>query len=296
MSAFAVRCVLLSMVMSVAAQQIANFPDDEDCYVVRRGITQTSIVGGSADRAGYTTYQLSLEPSDPTGNIYAVYGDQEHTMLMPPAFQVSPPFGANFGGTNPAFWRIKAEAEYDSWLTAGITDGVDTGRLSSIGIDFDAWTVDSGLIADDGAVFWMDPTTATPGLSVVAQFTVPTGTAWQAMLSAQGKTGAGLTEFQTGDWNHRSQCYKVDATGAMGIQGCVLSSTDAPAPAVCKPPPANPKPKPTSDGERVATCPRTMLDCGEDTSSPRCSNETPVRRRCLQTRRPVTCHYFVTML
>ena len=78
-------------------------------------------------------------------------------MSVPAAYQEATPFGANTGGTNPAFWAVMAGAQYDSWLTVGITDGDAAGALSSIGIDFDTWTESSPLATSDGAVFWMSP-------------------------------------------------------------------------------------------------------------------------------------------
>jgi hypothetical protein len=96
--------------------------------------------------------------------------------------QVPAPFGVNIGGTNPAFWQVKPEVKYDSWLTVGVTTGNVHNDISSIGIDWDSWTEKEGLTADDGvrarcilqfrsevngtvthpdvllqAVFWMDP-------------------------------------------------------------------------------------------------------------------------------------------
>ena len=56
--------------------------------------------------------------------------------------------------------------------------------LSSIGVDFDAWTEDSGITIANGAVFWMDPGAAEPLRdsndadpihTVLAHITVPTG-------------------------------------------------------------------------------------------------------------------------
>ena len=61
----------------------------------------------------------------------------------------------------------------------GITDGDTTGAVSSVGIDFDAWTDASGISTANGAVFWMDPmaapaaSTLPGGELVVAQLTVP---------------------------------------------------------------------------------------------------------------------------
>jgi hypothetical protein len=65
-------------------------------------------------------------------------GDDEVPLALPPVFKVDPPFGADVGGTNPAFWTFKPEAQYDSWLTVAITDGAGT-EISSIGVDFTKW-------------------------------------------------------------------------------------------------------------------------------------------------------------
>ena len=62
---------------------------------------------------------------------------------------------------------------------------VDGGSgMSSIGVDFDTWTEDSGITITNGAVFWMDPSAAEPLRdsndadpihTVLAHITVPTG-------------------------------------------------------------------------------------------------------------------------
>ena len=114
-------------------------------------------------------------------------------MNFPPAFQQATPFGANTGGTNPAFWTVMAGAEFDSWLTVGITDGDSSGALSSIGIDFDAWTETGGLGTSDGAVFWMSPDDgpAAGTDAVVAQLTVAQGSSGTASMGMQGRSSSG---------------------------------------------------------------------------------------------------------
>jgi hypothetical protein len=104
----------------------------------------------SAD--GMETFQLTLAPTNGAANIYTIYGDATTTLSMPPSFQEAAPFGANVGGGNPAFFPIMAGAEFDGWLTVGITGGDTTGALSSIGLDFDAWTADAGITTDNGCV------------------------------------------------------------------------------------------------------------------------------------------------
>ena len=38
---------------------------------------------------------------------------------------------------------VKAEAEFDSWLTVSVTEGNTHDYLSSIGIDFESWSAHS---------------------------------------------------------------------------------------------------------------------------------------------------------
>ena len=55
--------------------------------------------------------------------------------------------------TNPAFFPIMADAEFDSFLTIGM-DGpaLTPGALSTIGVDFLSWSESAGLRSDNGAV------------------------------------------------------------------------------------------------------------------------------------------------
>ena len=72
---------------------------------------------------------------------------------LAPAAQ-APSNGVNLGGINEAF---TGTAGADSYLTIGLTAGnIGDSQLSAIGIDFDAWSLDSRLFAADGAVFVYD--------------------------------------------------------------------------------------------------------------------------------------------
>eukprot|EP01045_Picozoa_sp_COSAG04_P000735 COSAG04_NODE_20_length_39202_cov_9.993530_5_plen_194_part_00 len=143
--------------------------------------------------SGHTTYQVGVA-FDPgvTRDVYALYGDENHPLVIPPvrqrffvmavavmaarpdsdlacavrcaqAYQVATPFGSNVGPPNAAFYAISPETEFDSFLTIGM-DGpaLDPGALSSIGIDFNAWTLDADIRSADGAVFFMDRRSFTP--------------------------------------------------------------------------------------------------------------------------------------
>ena len=76
------------------------------------------------DGTEYTRFRLFIEVSDAAlTNVYALYGTAEHPLIVPPAYQVASPFGADFGGVNPALFAANPTAEYDSWLTIGLDDG-----------------------------------------------------------------------------------------------------------------------------------------------------------------------------
>merc|ERR1712023_152654 len=73
--------------------------------------------------AGMTTVRLSITLDETQSNVYAMAGTSSSAMSFPPAYQVAAPFGADIGGVPPAFFASVAEAEFDSWLTIGVTDG-----------------------------------------------------------------------------------------------------------------------------------------------------------------------------
>ena len=95
--------------------------------------------------------------------------------------------GSSVGGADPMFFQFKAAAEFDSWLSVGITQGDSGGKIGTVGMKFDAWTAATALSVSDGAIFWMNPDSG-PGHSapkalgskccvgdaiVLAQLTVP---------------------------------------------------------------------------------------------------------------------------
>eukprot|EP01045_Picozoa_sp_COSAG04_P032713 COSAG04_NODE_6504_length_1313_cov_0.626030_1_plen_285_part_10 len=143
--------------------------------------------------AGQTTYRLNLRLGPRAENVYTIYGSSSGgTMSIPAGFQVAAPFGANTGGTSPLFADASPDSPYDSWLTVGLTEGDSAGALSSVGIDWDSWTADAGLEIGDGALFWTSPADGPTGEGdaravTVAQITIPTGTAFAAAVSAQGR-------------------------------------------------------------------------------------------------------------
>ncbi len=146
---------------------------------------------------GYTTYQLAVTLGPAAENIYTVYGDTTHgPLVLPAAYQVAAPFGADLGGVNPQFLPMMPDAGYDSWLTVGTTTG-NSGEISSIGIPFASWTADTGITATNGAVFWMDPNAApSSGTIVVGQLTVRTGsTMLPVEMDAQGHSRFGVPDW-----------------------------------------------------------------------------------------------------
>ena len=140
-------------------------------------------------------------------------------MVLPAAFQV-PGFGADIGGVNPAFFAFNADAEYDSWLTVGPTDGVEAGppaggneRLATIPGCIEAedlvrcmglseWTAEAAFSCSDCAMFWVDPDDGPSGDVVVAQITVAAGSSGRVSMGLQGRSvdGADWTGAARFDW------------------------------------------------------------------------------------------------
>jgi hypothetical protein len=148
-------------------------------------------VGG---HLGMTTYQLSVTLPQSASNLYALAGLQEHPFTLPAdCHQVDAPFGVNTGGVNPAFIPVMPDAAYDSWLTIGITDGDQGGKISSIGLNWDAWNDGHAVTNTDGAVFFMDPSLgpSNDGPITVAQLTVPTGRRGSMSCWMQGRMQTG---------------------------------------------------------------------------------------------------------
>ena len=158
-----------------------------------------------------TTVRLTIALTDSQTNVYAMAGTAPTPMTFPPAYQVNAPFGADIGGVNPAFFAIANNAalgfaEFDSWLTIGVTDGTAVGAISaSPGFDIASlWTATTGITQDNAAIFYMDPATmgANAGTSpiVMAQMTVSAAT-----VAAGGTATAQLQGRSTGgaeDWTY----------------------------------------------------------------------------------------------
>jgi hypothetical protein len=131
-------------------------------------------------------------------------------MLIPAALQQDTPFGVNLGGSNPQFFPVMPDCEFDSWLTVGPTDGNNNGDISAIGIDFDGWdetcvgrspcrlaaaasrdgrrrgltdrcvcACSHQLSIDNGAIFWMDPDNG----PAKCPLPCPAGTTFDAVLA-----------------------------------------------------------------------------------------------------------------
>jgi hypothetical protein len=141
--------------------------------------------------AGFTTYRLSVLLGDVPFNVHLIYGITDSPIVLPPAYQSQN--GVNVGGVSPELFDALPTTQYDSWLTVGTTDG--SVVLSTVGIDFDSWTQDSGVSCENGLVTYLDehalvlPSDAPSGTVVVAQVTAATGscgTDSQVTLNFQG--------------------------------------------------------------------------------------------------------------
>eukprot|EP01043_Picozoa_sp_COSAG02_P015395 COSAG02_NODE_656_length_18809_cov_17.805077_8_plen_613_part_00 len=171
--------------------------------VVDEYISPTSSTGP----AGTTTYRLSVNLKDnvDVASVYKIYGSATSPLSIPAAYQAPSDFGSNVGGASPAFFSVANNdalgyAEYDSFLSVGITDSDMTAALTSTGINWAAWTDSSSLsVTTAGSVSWANtanslnqPSTTTDPI-VVAQLTVPTGTSASVTMGVEGCSTAGCT-------------------------------------------------------------------------------------------------------
>ena len=145
---------------------------------------------------GYTTVRLVVELQSGATNLYSIAGTEAQAMIFPPAWHKAVPFGAHVGGVDAAFFAVAPDAEYDSWLTVGVTNGAQPVP-SSIGVDFDSWDETTGIETTNGAIFWMDPSggPAAGAPIVVAQLTMPTGTLFTAKMLMQGRSAEGEEDW-----------------------------------------------------------------------------------------------------
>lgn len=185
---------------TVAAGGISESRRSENYLILSKDNTGTQCTDG--DCSGMETWRLRATLTAGASNIYAIFGQEDHPLTLPPAFQVAPPFGTYIGGVNPLLISTLPGLDYDSWVTIGETEGAWAGKISTIGIDWSCWSHtdqstrcdDRGgeLVITDGAVFWMNPDDGPNGAPAarcpgdaccpghecpidLAQITVPTG-------------------------------------------------------------------------------------------------------------------------
>ena len=102
----------------------------------------SKVLDGNSSRGidGYTTWNLTIQMLGNAKNAYTIYGSKDAPLVMPAVYKCNcDPFGSNIGGTNPQFWAYKQEAQWDSWITIGVTDGNADKAISSIGFDYSTW-------------------------------------------------------------------------------------------------------------------------------------------------------------
>ena len=111
------------------------------CAGAHRGLgTHISKVRSTAHDQFTASEHEWLESLGNAKNAYTLYGSTHAPLIMPAAWKCDcAPFGSDIGGTNPAFWPFKQEAQWDSWLTVGVTDGNSDGAITTIGMS-DQWS------------------------------------------------------------------------------------------------------------------------------------------------------------
>ena len=195
----------------------------------------------STSLQGHTTYRLTVTMVGVAHNLYAITGTKKGALEMPPAFQVPSPFGANMAGVNPAFFAIKPEAKFDSWLTVGLTQGDTGNNLGSAGLttaDWKGWGK-SRLYSKDAGVFWMNPKdkhvpaakdgAGKPKPVVLAQITIKAGTIATASCGMMGHTNTNGHDSRQGNtWREDYVVWTIGKT-----------PPPSPPPSTPPPPPKN---------------------------------------------------------
>ena len=184
----------------------------------------------------HTTYRVVVHLEGESENVYTIFGDRAveagspAQLQFPASYQCPPPFGADTGGTNPAFWALAngpetGYSQFDSWLTVGITEGDTTAELSNIGLSFSLWDEGKGLTSDEhtgGAVFWMSPERATLSVGAgrtvtIAQLTLADGVSSTASFGAQGQAFTREISSEPLDWVEH--CITIVVGGAQSGHG-----------------------------------------------------------------------------
>tara|TARA_B100001123_G_scaffold451018_1_gene626032 strand:+ start:82 stop:1206 length:1125 start_codon:yes stop_codon:yes gene_type:complete len=152
---------------------------------------------------GYTTYRLSLILKNDMNirNIYAIFGERNNELYMPPSYQTIGMYNSNLGGVYTPMLDLNSNALYDSWLTIGVIGG-DTGNiLQNVGFDFSTWTSTTPLRIDNGAIFLNDPMIKLSNTNeyIIGQITLPNDVSDNVIINAQGK----LNDQSHSSWSDR---------------------------------------------------------------------------------------------
>jgi len=167
---------------------------------------------GEGGLSGYSTYRLSLiVKNDNVRNIYAIYGDDKNPMIIPPAYQSIVNFNSNIGGVSPSIVNIDSDAQYDSWLTIGVTDGDINNEIMTVGIDFDSWTGTSGISVTNGVVFTFDPNEmiVTGNEYIIGQITIPNERSVDMTVNVQGKTNCVNCDVDNREWTDNGIVFNI---------------------------------------------------------------------------------------
>ena len=153
--------------------------------------------------AGHTTWRISAATGGEMQNMYAIFADSNHTVVLPPAFQVPAPFGSDIGGPNPAFIAFNADVAFDSFLCVGDPNPAPGALAASPGFPVEGWAASEtvALETTDGVIFYMDPFSgpASDGAMIFAQLTLADATVaagGTATAALQGRSGGEADDWE----------------------------------------------------------------------------------------------------
>ena len=118
--------LLLAAPLAALSQGDADYTDP--------GAVIVTTTQQATSRAGYTTFRVAVSfDAHVVADVYAIFGkagsgcqgdessdECRGALVIPPGWQAAAPFGSNVGPTNPAFFPMMPECEFDSFLTIGM--------------------------------------------------------------------------------------------------------------------------------------------------------------------------------
>eukprot|EP01052_Picozoa_sp_SAG31_P000048 SAG31_NODE_2_length_46263_cov_45.908043_18_plen_229_part_00 len=147
----------------------------------------------------YNTYRVYISLSGDATHVTGVFGSPRAPLVLPPAWQMGPPYGRTVAGIAHQIFDYNRNARFDSWLTIGTDDGSDEINLR---VEPQArlllennWTSAQALTLSSGGIIWDSssrlPHTDAMRRVLIAQLTTEASAGFRFIFNAVGLTRSG---------------------------------------------------------------------------------------------------------